>query len=104
MIFELVLAVLFALLGVRSAVVSLQQTEPEDSPMTRLLVALHSAAGACAWFALSGVFLGAVLVEEAVQFRWFAVVAIAMAGIRMLVSARLAREGPSPPRGGSPAS
>jgi hypothetical protein len=92
-IFELVIAATFAVLGVRSAVVSLQQTEPEDSASTRLLVALHSAAGAGAWFALSGVFVGAALVQEASQFRWFAVVAIGLSGIRMIVSARLAARG-----------
>ncbi|HEX9822857.1 MAG TPA: hypothetical protein VGB51_00480 [Actinomycetota bacterium] len=90
MIFELVIAGIFALLGVRSAVVSLGQTEPEDSAPTRLLVALHSAAGAGAWFALSGAFVGGALAHDAAGFRWFAVVAIALAGVRMLVSARLA--------------
>ena len=88
---ELLLAALFGMLGVRSAVASLRMTEPEDSPSTRLLVALHGAAGAGAWFALSGAFIGAALVAKAYapSFRWLGVVAIALAGVRMLVAYRL---------------
>jgi hypothetical protein len=88
---EVMLAALFGLLGIRSAVASLRQTEPEDSASTRLLVAIHGAAGAGAWFALSGAFIGSALVARAYapSFRWFGVVAIALAGVRMLVSYRL---------------
>ena len=91
-VFELTLAALFALLGVRSAMTSLRQTEPQDSASTRLLVAIHGAAGAGAWFALAGAFIGVALVAKAYapSFRWFGVVAIALAGIRMLVAYRLA--------------
>ena len=90
MILEIGLASIFALLGIRSAIVSLRQTGPDDSPVTRLLVAVHSSAGAAVWFSIAGYFVLAAVTDDLYRFRWLGVVAIAMAGLRMIAAARLA--------------
>lgn len=91
MIVEMVLAALFLLAGVRSAVVSLGETAPEEGTRARLLVALHDAAKAGFWLALGGFFLGYGLLDEPQRFRWFALVPLFMAGLRLAAAALLSR-------------
>lgn len=57
----------------------------------RLLVAVHDASRAGFWFALSGLFLGFALIDDAASFRWFALIPIGMAALRMLAAVRLSR-------------
>jgi hypothetical protein len=87
---SLVLAALFVLLGLRAAFNPVR-LEESASVGLRLLVAVHDAARAGFWLALAALFVGFTLVEDPNEFRWFAFVPIAMAGIRLVSAARLSR-------------
>jgi hypothetical protein len=88
---ELVLAGIFGVIGLRSAMASLRETETGRSLRNRALVALHDAAKAGFWLALGAFFLGFGLLDEPQGFRWFALVPIGMAGIRLAAAAVLSR-------------
>jgi hypothetical protein len=90
-IFELVLAGLFLLFGLVSAVNSLRGAEPIEDPRVRFLVAVHNSAKAGFWLALSAFFLGFALIEEPQAFRWFAMLPVLMAGLRLASAALLSR-------------
>lgn len=91
MIAELVLAGLFGVIGLRSAVASLRDTETGRSLRNRALVAVHDAAKAGFWLALGAFFLGFALIDEPQGFRWFVLVPIAMAGVRLAAAAALSK-------------
>lgn len=90
-IVELVVASVFVLIGIRSSINSLRSTDAEPSGRVRALLALHDAAKAGFWFGLGGFFLGFALLDEPQGFRWFAMVPIGMAGLRLAAAALLGR-------------
>jgi hypothetical protein len=90
-IVELVLAGLFLLFGVISGINSVRDAQPVDESRVRFLLAVHDAAKAGFWLALGGFFLGFGLIEEPLGFRWFALMPILMAGLRLATAALLAR-------------
>jgi hypothetical protein len=91
MIFEFVLAGTFLLFGLVSAVNSLRGAEPIEDPRVRFLVAVHNSAKAGFWLALGAFFLGFALIEEPQAFRWFAMLPVVMAGLRLASAALLSR-------------
>jgi hypothetical protein len=90
-VFELVLGGLFLLIGLRSAVQSIRDASTEEPGRVRALIALHEAAKAGFWLALGAFFLGYATVREPQEFRWFVMVPIAMAGLRLVAATLLAR-------------
>jgi hypothetical protein len=90
-IFELVLAGLFLMFGLISGVNSLRGARPIEDPRVRFLVAVHDSAKAGFWLALGAFFLGFALIEEPQAYRWFAMLPIAMAGLRLATAAFLSR-------------
>lgn len=87
---SLVLGGIFLLVGLRAAF-SPVSVEEDASTGVRVLVALHDAARAGFWLALAALMVGFALVEDPNEFRWFALVPIGMAGIRLVTAARLSR-------------
>jgi hypothetical protein len=90
-IFEFVLAGIFLLFGLVSAANSLRGAEPIEDPRVRFLVAVHNSAKAGFWLALGAFFLGFALIEEPQAFRWFAMLPVVMAGLRLASAALLSR-------------
>lgn len=88
---ELLIAVPLLLIGIGSAVRSLAEPFPADTGRSRLLAAIHDAAKAGFWLTLGGFFLIYGLVEEPFAWRWFALVPLAMAGLRLFTAMILAR-------------
>jgi hypothetical protein len=89
-VLTLVVAALFALLGLRAAFNPVR-LEDDASTGVRVLVALHDASRAGFWLALAGLFVGFALLEDPNEFRWFAFIPLAMAAIRLVTAARLSR-------------
>ncbi len=91
-VLEIAATALFLLIGVRATAAALRGgVEAEESARVRFLMALHDAARAGFWLGLAGLFLGFALIDDARSFRWFAVVPIAMGGLRLIAAAQLAR-------------
>jgi hypothetical protein len=90
-ILELVLAGLFVLFGVVSGINSLRDAQPVEEGRVRFLVAVHDAAKAGFWLALGGFFLGFALSDEPLGFRWFAMMPILMAALRLGAAALISR-------------
>lgn len=88
---ELAAGGLLLLIGVRSAVSSIREVAPDEPGRVRALIALHEAAKAGFWLALGVFFLGYATVEEPQDFRWFVMIPIAMAGLRLVAATLLAR-------------
>jgi hypothetical protein len=90
-IVELVLAGLFLLFGLVSGFNSLRDVEPVEEVRIRFLIALHDTAKAGFWLSLGGYFLGLALIGDPRAFRWFVLMPIVMAGLRLATAAFLAR-------------
>lgn len=88
---ELAAGGLLLLVGVRSAVSSIRDVAPDEPGRVRALIALHEAAKAGFWLALGAFFLGYATVKEPQDFRWFVMIPIAMAGLRLVAATLLAR-------------
>jgi hypothetical protein len=88
---EFAAAAIFLLIGARSAVRSVRDMGTEESARARTLIALHEAAKAGFWLALGAFFVGYAVVREPQQFRWFVMVPIVAAGIRLIAATLLAR-------------
>lgn len=101
--FELVLAGLLALGGVRSLVRWLGTTFDVQGPGDRILFTLHAAARVGLWLAFAGFFAGYALIDEPQRFKWYLFVPIGLAGIQLLTGVFLARS-PSGPRRERPTS
>lgn len=84
------LAAVFFLVGVRTTLTPTRLDE-RISGGDRLLIAVHDAARAGFWLALAAVFVGFNLVEDPFEFRWFVMVPIAMAALRLLAAVGLSR-------------
>jgi uncharacterized membrane protein len=80
---EFVAAVVLILVGVWVAYYSLKEPMEVRSAKERFLVALHEASRAGFWLALGAWFLGLALIEEPQTWRWFILVPIGMAGLRL---------------------
>jgi hypothetical protein len=80
------------LIGVRSALASIGQQDVDEPGRVRVLIALHEAAKAGFWLALGAFFVGYATVTEPQEFRWFVMVPIAIAGVRLLAATLLARQ------------
>jgi hypothetical protein len=91
-IFELVLAGLLLLVGVRSLAKWLRVRFPARSMGERLLFSLNVTARVGLWFAFAGFFLGEALVDEPDGLRWYVLVLIGLAGVQLLTTLALARE------------
>jgi hypothetical protein len=90
-ILELALAGLFLLFGLVSGINSLQDAQPIEDGKVRVLIALHDAAKAGFWLSLGGFFLGFALIDEPQGFRWYVMVPILMAALRLATAALLSR-------------
>jgi hypothetical protein len=90
---EFLLAVPLLVVGVVSAVNSLREPIAAEDAWSRFLLALHQASKAAFWLTLGGFFLVYGLAEEPASWRWFALVPIAMAALRLGTAAVLARGG-----------
>lgn len=82
-ILELAAAGVLFLVGLWVAYWSLKEPPEVQSATERLLVALHEAARAGFWLALGAWFLGLALLREPQMFRWFILVPIGMAGLKL---------------------
>jgi hypothetical protein len=89
---EFVLAVPLLLIGVVTAARSLADPVPVEDGPSRLLVAVHEASKAGFWLTLGGFFLLYGLADEPQDYRWFALVPVGMAALRLGTAALLARE------------
>ena len=107
-VFELVLAAVFGLLGVRSIVHWLRR--PMESAVRRdhLLYALFVASRAGLWFALMGLFLlfagvetqGRAFAEDAARFNWYFIVLAVPAALQFVTGFLLGRDPRTPPSDG----
>jgi hypothetical protein len=82
-ILELIAAVVLILVGFWVAYWSLKEPMEVRSAKERFLVAVHEASRAGFWLALGAWFLGLALIEEPQTWRWFILVPIGMAGLRL---------------------
>jgi hypothetical protein len=82
-ILELVAAAFLILVGLWVAYYSLKEPPDVRSGKKRFLFALHEAARAGFWLALGAWFLGLALLPEPQTWRWFIIVPIGMAGLRL---------------------
>ncbi len=98
-IFELVVAAVFALLGLRSLITWLRR--PLDSPSLRdhVLFALWVTGRVGLWLAIGGIFLisalidvqGRAFVDEWSRYRWYIMVPIGLAALQLLAGTALGR-------------
>ena len=82
-ILELIAAAVLILVGLWVAYYSLKEPMEVRSARERVLVALHEASRAGFWLALGAWFLGLALIEEPQTWRWFILVPIGMAALRL---------------------
>ncbi len=88
---EFVVAALFLLIGVSSAVRSFRDPVGAEDGRSRLLIALHDTAKTAFWLTLGGYFLIYGLVDEPQSIRWLAMAPIGMAGLRLVAAHLLTR-------------
>lgn len=91
-IFELVVAGLLVLIGVRSLSKWLRVRFPARSMGERVLFSLNATARVGLWFAFAGFFVGQALVDEPGGLRWYVLVLIGLAGVQLLTTLALARD------------
>ena len=100
---EFVLAALFFLLGVRSAVHWLRVGFRPDSARDAALFALHATGRVGTWFALAGAFVLYATAAEPRRYAWYFALIPGLAGVQLLSGFFLSREPtpdpPSPPQG-----
>jgi hypothetical protein len=89
---ELVLAVVFGLLGLRSLLYWLRRPVASDARRDHVLYALFVVSRAGLWFAVTGLFLlyagiptrGRAFVDDVAQYRWYFVVLLALAALHFV--------------------
>jgi hypothetical protein len=80
---EILVAIPLLLIGLASAWRALADPVPAEDAGSRFLIGVHQAATAGFWFAFGGFFLAYGLLEEPGGFRWFALVPVGMAALRL---------------------
>jgi hypothetical protein len=86
-----VLAVLMALLGVRS-LIKLSSIHLESEGLRdQFLFSLHLTARVSVWFALAGAFVGFAVLDEPERFRWYVLIPIGLAALQVLAAIALWR-------------
>jgi hypothetical protein len=100
-VFELVVAGILGLLGVRSLSTWLGRDFMAESAGETLLFVLNITARVGTWFVLGGIFVGYALVDEPQGLRWYLILLIGLAGMQLLTSFFLARS-PRGTTGGTP--
>jgi hypothetical protein len=90
-VFELVVAGLLALVGVRSLIRWVRTSFDAQGPGERILFSLHAAARVGLWLAFAGFFAGYALIDEPQSMKWYLFVPIALAGVQLLTAAFLSR-------------
>jgi hypothetical protein len=107
-VFEVVLAAVFGLLGVRSLAHWLRRPMDSDARRDHLLYALFVASRAGLWFALMGLFLlfasvetqGRAFTDDAARFDWYYVVIAVPAALQFVSGFLLGRDPRTPPPDG----
>jgi hypothetical protein len=102
---ELVVAVVFGLLGIRSLAHWLRRPIESTARRDHLLYALFIMARAGLWFALMGLFLlfasvetrGRAFIDEAARFNWYFIVLAVPAALQFVSGFLLGRAVPGPP-------
>lgn len=88
----LVLAVVLAGMGVRSAMKWLRVDLPVRSAGERVLFVANISARIGLWFAFAGFFVGWALVDDPDVFGAYALIPIVLAGIQLVTGVLLSRE------------
>ena len=109
---EVMVAVVFGLLGVRSLVHWLRRPMDSDARRDHLLYALFVASRAGLWFALMGLFLlfasvetqGRAFADDAARFNWYYIVLAVPAALQFISGFLLGRDPRTPPSDGEPGS
>ena len=104
---EVVVAAVFGLLGVRSAIYWLRRPLDSDVRRDHVLYAVFVASRVCLWFALTGLFLlfasvetqGRAFIDDAARFNWYYIVLAVPAGLQFISGFLLGRPPPTPPSG-----
>jgi hypothetical protein len=107
---EVVVAVVFGLLGVRSAIYWLRRPLDSDIRRDHLLYAVFVASRVGLWFALMGLFLlfasvetqGRAFIDDAARFSWYYIVLAVPAALQFISGFLLGRPPPKPPSVGDP--
>jgi hypothetical protein len=107
---EIVVAVVFGLLGLRSLLYWLRRPMDSDVRRDHLLYALFVASRAGLWFALMGLFLlfasvdtrGRAFIDDAAGFTWYYIVLAVPAAIQFVSGFLLGRPPSPPPSDGDP--
>lgn len=89
-ILALVVAGLAAIVGISTAIGSLREPSTAETAAERFVLAVHDAAKAGFWFALAVLFAGVGLLADPYTYRWFVMLPIGMAALRLASAAFLA--------------
>ena len=89
--FDAVVAVVLALVGIRSLVHWLRRPFHPSGPGERMLYVLHLTGRIGWWFGLAAFFLAYAVVDEPQTVGWFILVPIALAGLQLLTGFLLSR-------------
>ena len=108
---EVVVAAVFGLLGVRSAIYWLRRPLDSDVRRDHVLYALFVASRVGLWFALMGLFLlfasvetqGRAFIDDVARFNWYYIVLAVPAGLQFISGFLLGRPPPTPPSDGDQA-
>lgn len=92
---EVALGSVLVLVGLRAAALAFGRVQGERGG-TRVWVALHETARAGFWLSLGAFFIGYALLPDLDDFRWFVLLPIALAGLRLVAATLLGRS--EPPR------
>ena len=102
---ELVAAVVFGLLGIRSLIHWLRRPFESDARRDHVLFALFVVSRAGLWFALAGLFLlyatvdtlGRAFSEDAGEFAWYFILIMVLAALHLVTVFLLGRTPPTQP-------
>lgn len=105
---ELVLAAVFAVLGVRSLVHWARRPFEGTDPVDHALYALYLTGRVGLWFAAAGAFLlfasiptrGQAFADDVRGYRWYVLVFVILGVVQLVAGWFLGRRRPAPPGGG----
>jgi hypothetical protein len=89
-----ILAVLLALVGVRSVFKWNRVRFEAGSLRDQLLYSLHVTARTSVWFALAGAFVGFAVLDEPERFQWYVLIPLGLAALQVLAAVALWRSPP----------